>query len=470
MTVAFLKLSGTDAAIESGALLSMLDELSVAVGRACETYGLTWLESDIDVGAVELYLTGGAPSRSGEDEEGMVLALRDVIAARPGLPLRAGVHRGHVFTGDIGNPHRRSYAVMGDAVNLAARLRGDVCERLGGFDGALAAYERARDLLPANGAQAGRIWRKIGVTLERLGHYDDARAALVDGVGRVGDEGGDEAVRVRAALEHALAGIAYPQAQYDEAIAHADAAIALAETIGDLGAIARASNIAGGAYDDLGREGGLPYLERAVAVYEELGDDRLLSNALNNLGIHHYTRGNWDESIAMYRRGREADERIGDPLHAAVRANNEAEVLSDQGRLEAAEPLFRELVRIARGSGFPIGEALGTSNLGRVAARAGRFEEAHGLYEDAERQFAEIGSKRYVTETRARVAEVLVFEGRHGEARQVAESCRLEARAQGAGALKAAPSSSRPNLHSRTPDPVSSTPARSTAGVPRSLR
>ena len=40
----------------------------------------------------------------------------------PNLPLRAGVNRGHVFTGDIGNPHRRTYAVMGDAVNLAARL------------------------------------------------------------------------------------------------------------------------------------------------------------------------------------------------------------------------------------------------------------------------------------------------------------------------------------------------------------
>ncbi len=122
VTVAFLKLSGTDAAIEDGTMLGMLDELAAAVAAACDTYGLTWLESDIDVGAVKLYLTGGAPSSSGDDEEGMVRALRDVIAACPELPLRAGVNRGHVFTGDIGNPHRRTYAVMGDAVNLAARL------------------------------------------------------------------------------------------------------------------------------------------------------------------------------------------------------------------------------------------------------------------------------------------------------------------------------------------------------------
>ena len=67
--------------------------------------------------------------------------------------------------------------------------RGDVCDRFGGFDRALAAYERARDLLPETGAPAGRIWRKCGVSLERLGRYDDARVALLDGVERVGDDG-----------------------------------------------------------------------------------------------------------------------------------------------------------------------------------------------------------------------------------------------------------------------------------------
>ena len=49
-------------------------------------------------------------------------ALREDRRAPTDLPLRAGVNRGHVFTGDIGGATRRTYAVMGDAVNLAARL------------------------------------------------------------------------------------------------------------------------------------------------------------------------------------------------------------------------------------------------------------------------------------------------------------------------------------------------------------
>ena len=36
--------------------------------------------------------------------------------------MRAGVHSGRVFTGDFGPPYRRTYAVLGDAINTAARV------------------------------------------------------------------------------------------------------------------------------------------------------------------------------------------------------------------------------------------------------------------------------------------------------------------------------------------------------------
>ena len=111
-----LELEGPDA------LGRQLDALAASVARACPAYDVTWLESDIDVGAIKIYLTAGAPFSSGEDEEGMLRALREILAADTSLPLRAGVTRGHVFTGDIGASSRRTYAVMGDAVNLAARL------------------------------------------------------------------------------------------------------------------------------------------------------------------------------------------------------------------------------------------------------------------------------------------------------------------------------------------------------------
>jgi predicted ATPase/class 3 adenylate cyclase len=127
VTVAFLKFSETDAIIEREgpeSLAGKLQALAEVVGEACSTYGVTWLESDIDRGAGKFYLTAGAPSTSGSDEEAMLRVLRAVVDAGEGPPLRAGLNRGHVFAGDIGASARRTYAVMGDAVNLAARLCG----------------------------------------------------------------------------------------------------------------------------------------------------------------------------------------------------------------------------------------------------------------------------------------------------------------------------------------------------------
>ena len=52
----------------------------------------------------------------------MLLTLRSIIDAETTVPVRIGVNKGHVFAGDIGPAYRRTYTVMGDAVNLAARV------------------------------------------------------------------------------------------------------------------------------------------------------------------------------------------------------------------------------------------------------------------------------------------------------------------------------------------------------------
>jgi class 3 adenylate cyclase len=124
-TVAFIRFDGADGFIArhgmealAGALHGLVSETQAAV----EQQGITFLGSDIDKDGGRLILVAGTPRATENDDERMLRALRRVADAKLRLPIRFGVNRGPVFAGDIGPPYRRTYTVMGDTVNLAARL------------------------------------------------------------------------------------------------------------------------------------------------------------------------------------------------------------------------------------------------------------------------------------------------------------------------------------------------------------
>ncbi len=126
-SVAFLQFTGLDdliAAEGAAAAAHHLDRVVNAVQDACERYEVGFLDSDISSDGAKIRLSAGAPRVVGDDEERMLLALRQIAETDLPLPVKVGVNRGPVFTGEVGPAYRRWYAVMGDTVNLAARVMG----------------------------------------------------------------------------------------------------------------------------------------------------------------------------------------------------------------------------------------------------------------------------------------------------------------------------------------------------------
>jgi len=124
-TVAFVHFDGVDGLIEQRGVdvtAAGLHELITCVQHAAEENGVTFLGTDIDHDGGKVILVAGAPNALGDDEGRMLLTLRSVIDAETTVPVRIGVNKGAVFAGDIGPGYRRTYTVMGDAVNLAARV------------------------------------------------------------------------------------------------------------------------------------------------------------------------------------------------------------------------------------------------------------------------------------------------------------------------------------------------------------
>ncbi|MGQ0847192.1 MAG: ATP-binding protein, partial [Sporichthyaceae bacterium] len=122
---AFLHFSGTDAhtAVDGLAVAAeVVGELVADVQAAADRWEVCYLDSDVDSDGGKILLSAGAPRAVGDDEERMLLALRQILDKPRRLPVRIGVNRGPVFTGEIGPPYRRAYIVMGDTTNLAARV------------------------------------------------------------------------------------------------------------------------------------------------------------------------------------------------------------------------------------------------------------------------------------------------------------------------------------------------------------
>jgi class 3 adenylate cyclase len=77
---------------------------------------------DVDANGGKLFCSSGVPLTSEDDEGRMLRAARSIIDANPPLPLHVGIHRGHVFAGELGAPDQAVFSIMGDTVNTAARI------------------------------------------------------------------------------------------------------------------------------------------------------------------------------------------------------------------------------------------------------------------------------------------------------------------------------------------------------------
>ena len=124
-SVAFIKFQGVDELLASEGpdrTAAALDTVVRSVQDAADAESVTFLASDIDANGGKIILITGVPATLEDDEGRLLRAARRIAEAPHPLPIRIGVNRGHVFAGDIGTAYRRTFTVMGDTVNLAARL------------------------------------------------------------------------------------------------------------------------------------------------------------------------------------------------------------------------------------------------------------------------------------------------------------------------------------------------------------
>lgn len=87
----------------------------------CEQHGLSLIAPDALVGAVKFSIVGGAPVAHGDSVDAAMSFALDLLEEL-GDDVSIGINQGTVYCGEITGSTRRVYAVLGDAMNLAARV------------------------------------------------------------------------------------------------------------------------------------------------------------------------------------------------------------------------------------------------------------------------------------------------------------------------------------------------------------
>ena len=306
----------------------------------------------------------------------------------------------------------RSAGVEPIEVASIAEALGNVAEPAGLLEDAEQAFRHASRLRKDDPVGRSRLFRKLGLLRERAGLYPQALRWFSRGLNSLAEmPDDDQVVLQRAELEIAYAGVRFRQARYGEAMKWCRLALPGAEATGDWQALAHGYYLLSLSRQRSGDKTKGGDSERALAIYEELGELVGQAKVLNKLGVDAYYRGDWNEALEFYRRGKAAWEGAGDSVRAAMTSSNIALVLSDQGRLAEAEEAFRDALREFRAANDRWMVAVTTSNLGRIATRASRFEDGLEQLEWAVAELRDIGAEHFAIDAESRVAENRILAG-----------------------------------------------------------
>ena len=144
------------------------------------------------------------------------------------------------------------------------------------------------------------------------------------------------------------------------------------------------------------------------------------------MGVTAKALSRWNDSRMFYDRALRLFETTGDRTMGGLAKYNIAELLSDQGLYDDAEPLLRDVIRVWRASGAETRTRRQPKReLGRLMARRGDVETARELLQSARLQQVHAGQQNEVLTTDFRLAELLVLAGRAVKrSRSSTSSCR----------------------------------------------
>jgi tetratricopeptide (TPR) repeat protein len=332
---------------------------------------------------------------------------------------------------DAAELYRRALASSDRLPSVSAAEFVSLCESLGSVYDDLGEFERAEQVLVRARARAAddalrvaSVELHMGIIRQRMGRPSLALRGLSRGLKALEGREDDEASKLRAALMTRYAWTRNFQGKTGEVIRWASRGIEEANACGEESLVAQCFEAMEWAWMGAGRIPEDSPALKALATYEALEDLAGQASTLNTLGAREYYLGNWNEALDYYERSLQAYRACGTSWGTVVPMASQAEVLCDQGRIELAEPIALEALRIVRGANMPNDIAFVRSLLGRIAVQQERYDEALAYYEAAEQYYQAAGFTSLLLQTRGYIAECYLLQGQSDRALEMVTAAR----------------------------------------------
>jgi len=292
------------------------------------------------------------------------------------------------------------YATLGELLTTTSQ-----------YDRAQERLDQARELAASRGdvdAQA-RACRWRARLHELRGEYAPAFEWIDHGLAVLAGRETAEAAELRL-----IAGLIHSrQGKNELALGEGQAALQIAESLGEVTVLARANNLLG----NLNRLHGntsaaLSYLQRAFDLYRQAGDINGQALTHNLTAIVYMHLSQWPQAEHYFRQVRDLFHKMGDVYNRAIADNNLGEILLKRGQLDGALGFYGEALRAFEKIGKSA-YALGAlhNNLGAVYVRQGQAAPAREHLSTSQQYFEQAKVRDFLPEMHRHFAEAALLAG-----------------------------------------------------------
>ncbi len=292
---------------------------------------------------------------------------------------------------------------------VAVTALGELLTSTGEYDEALILLEQTREMAAErnDGEDEARACR----WLARLHELKSEYATAVDWIqrGLVALDGRETAETTHLLIDAGLVNTRL--GNYDTALDQCEIGLRIAESLGEVGLLARGYLLLGHLCRLRGAGAmAVWYFERGLDLYEIAGDINGQATANDLMATANFYTGQWGEAEQQYLRAREIFRLIGNKYSLALADNNLGGIALNQGRLAEALEFYQRALHMLEtmGESLYVQGALHV-NLGHTFIRRGEAMPARDQLNEAQRCFEQAQARDWLPELNRHFAEAALL-------------------------------------------------------------